>query len=287
MAVKIDKYILGQSETKSIEQLAEEIRLDLSLEPNPHIDGGTVFGTVKDESDKPIPGALIKIMDNNHNPLAHEITGEDGTYIFTSFPPGSNYHIYSIAQGYKLEEDVPFTLLPQQSVEKDFVLPIDPTSSLAIIAGDILDNKTKKAIKGAVVNLFSNEGDLIALSYTNDYGQFVFGDVAKGKYAVRISALGHKATSQTIEIDKDGQIANIIVNLDVDPSSARGTVSGMITDNDNEPIDGAEVILYKVEAQDKLTPIAFTKTNDEGVYLFINVDEGSYKIKANQEFIEV
>ena len=287
MAVKIDKYILGQSEERSIEELAQEIRLDLSLEPNPHIEGGTVFGTVKDESDNPIAGALVKIMDNNHNPLAHAITGEDGSYIFTSFPPGSNYHIYAISQGYKLEEDVPFTLLPQQSVEKDFVLPADPSSALAIIAGDILDIKSQKTINGAVVNLFDSEDELIALSYTNEYGQYVFADVAKGKYTVRISALGYKATSQTVEIDKDGQIANIIVNLDVDPSSARGTVSGVITDNNNNVIYGAEVILYAVGELDKLTPIAFTKTNDEGVYLFINVDEGSYKIKANQEFIEV
>ncbi|WBW97736.1 MSCRAMM family protein [Oceanirhabdus sp. W0125-5] len=237
--------------------------------------------------DNPIAGALVKIMDNNHNPLAHAITGEDGAYIFNSFPPGSNYHIYAIAQGYKLEEDVPFTLLPQQSVEKDFILPIDPASALAIIAGDILDIKSQKAINGAVVNLFNEVDELIALSYTNEYGQFVFADITKGKYTVRFSALGYKPSSQTVEIDKDGQIANIVVNLDEDPSSARGTVSGMITDNNNEPIDGAEVILYSVGADETLTPIAFTKTTDEGVYLFINVAKGDYKIKANQEIIEV
>lgn len=291
MSVKRDKYILGQSESKELKELAEEIQLDLALTPNPNLEGGTILGAVKDEADNPISDALIKIMDNQHTPLAHAISGADGSYIFTAFPAGSDYHIFATATGYKLAENLPFTLLPQQEVTENFTLVPDPSTSLGVIAGDVLKTTVHTPINGAAVNLFSVDGGgtetLTALSFTNEYGQFVFSEVAKGSYIIRISALGYESLAQTIKIDKDSQIANLVVDLVVDPDASRGTISGIIADNDNKSIAGADVILYNIEDDESLTPIAYTKTNDEGVYLFINVTQGNYKIKANETIIDV
>lgn len=70
-----------------------------------------------------------------------------------------------------------------------------------------------------------------------------------------------------------------------DEQNQNGTVSGLITDQNNDPVEYADVILYNVsniDGHEKLTPIAFTKTNAKGVYLFINVPKGVYKIKSTK-----
>jgi len=285
MAVTNDKYILGQSVAKEIVDYGEEIRLDLELQPNPNLDSGSVYGTVKDIDDNPIEGALVKIMSDEHEPLAHAITSEDGEYIFSNLPAGTDYHIYSTATEYDLEEGIPFTLLAKQNIQRNFVLELDPNAKLGLIAGDIVDSKTKLPISGAVVNLFELEDDvetLVGTTFTNEYGQYTFRELAQGDYEVKISMLGYLPFTTTVTIDEEGQIAHVITKLEVDSSTSRGTISGIITDNNNLVIANADVILYNVEDDDSLTPVAFTKTNDEGLYLFINVDKGNYKIKANK-----
>lgn len=284
--VRQDMYKLGQSEGKSIQDLAEEIRLDLQLQPNENLDGGTVYGKVVDDAVNPIENALIKIMGNDYQPLAHTFTAADGTYSFTPFQPGNNYRIFAIADGYKLQEQIQFNLLANQEVEKNFTLEVDPNASKSIIAGDIFDNTTNQPIEGAVVRLYQVDAEqvetLYALTYTNEFGQYVFRELDQNNYIVRITALGYQPAATNVVIDQAGQIANVVTDLQVDTNTERGTVSGLITDDANQPISQADVILYKVETDNSLTPTAFTKTNNQGAYLFINVPRGDYKIKSNK-----
>ncbi|GAA0744803.1 carboxypeptidase-like regulatory domain-containing protein [Clostridium oceanicum] len=284
--VRQDMYKLGQSEEKSIQDLAEEIRLDLQLQPNENLEGGTVYGKVVDEEGNPIENSLVKIMSNDYEPLAHAFTAADGSYVFSPFPAGNNYRIFAISDGYKLQEQIQFNLLSNQQVEKNFQLEVDPNASNGIIAGDIFDNTTGQPIEGAVVKLYQVDDQqvetLYALTYTNEYGQYVFRELEQDNYIVRITALGYQPAATNVVIDQPGQIANVISNLQVDTATERGTVSGLITDDNNQPIAQADVILYEVKEDDSLNPVAFTKTNDQGAYLFINVARGDYKIKSNK-----
>lgn len=289
MSIKEDKYVLGQSEKKSIVGLGEEIRLDILLKSNPNLQAGVVSGIVKDHQGNPVSGALIKIMDSNHNPLSHALTGPTGNYTFSPFPPGTNYHIYAIAQGYSLEEGIPFTLLPQQSIIKDFTLTLDPDAAKGLIAGDVIATGTHAPIGGAAVNLYVvnalGEKTLVSLTFTNEFGQYTFRELDKESYLVTIAALGYVTSSDSILINNDGQIAHLVTQLTIDPLSARGTISGIITDEQNIPVSLADVVLYKIEADNTLKPIAFTKTNAEGLYLFMNVPQGDYKIKSNKTIL--
>ena len=288
-SVRQDKYILGQSQKKSIDTVGEEIRLDLSLNPNPNLNGGTITGTVKDSNGNPIKGALIKIMGNDYEPLAHVFTGDDGSFIFTPFPPRSNYRIFASAQGYVLKENQQFTILANQEFESNFTLTKDPNANLGIIAGDLFRADTSVPINGAAVSLYTiganNEETLYALSFTNQYGQFVFSDVPQSSYTIKVNALGYYSFSSSAAITSGGQIVNVVASINPNPNSSRGTVSGLITDNNNQAIPNADVTLYKVEtinSKESLTAVAYTKTNTDGAYLFINVDQGNYLVKSNQ-----
>lgn len=291
MKIKQDKYILGQSESKSIQSIGEEIRLDLSLQENNSSIGASVEGIITDTDGNPVDDALIKIMDSNFEPLMHAVTDDTGEYIFNNIPVSNSYTIFAISEGKKLNQDKQFALTNGERKKIDFVLEEDPAMSLGIIAGDLYRNGTVEPINGAVVSLYSVNEDgseeLSALTHTNEYGQFAFREVENGKYDIKISALGFIPDSMTIELITNSQIMLIKPTLVVDPNTENGTVSGLITNENNTPLTRADVILYKVDGNN-LIPVSFTKTNSSGVYLFINVPQGTYKVKSNEmEIVEI
>lgn len=285
-SIKQDIYILGQSQAKQIQSVGQEIRLDLKLQPQPLNNTGKVTGTVTNSSGNPVPNALVKVMDDDYNPLLHAITATDGTYTLDKIPAGSGYKIFCIAAGMALQQGNSFSIASGQVVTQNFTLSADPSSQLGVIAGDLTDNSTGNAISGAVASLYlvnSNGTEILeAITYTNDYGQFVFRGLSLGNYSIRISSLGYIGTSSTAIISSAGQIVPALISLIQNQNASRGTVSGIITDNTNQPLSGADVVLYQVNTDSSLTAIAFTKTNTAGVYLFINVPQGNYKVKSNQ-----
>lgn len=287
--IKKDIYQLAQSPKATIAGVGEEVRIDLNLEPNPNLNSGTITGTVTNTDGQPISGAVVKIMDNDYNPLAHVITGSDGSYIFSPFLPGTNYRIFASAPGYELATTDPFTLLMKQTIEKDIVASNDLTLTKSFIAGDIIDDHDAP-VGGAVVELYSvdaqNNELLAGLSFSNEFGQYVFREVEQGNYAIRISALGYTATRTTISITADGTIAKIDSTLVPDPQASKGTISGIIADDTGAAVVGADVILYRVGADGGLTPIALTKTIANGVYLFVNTPQGDYKVKSSKTVLQ-
>lgn len=287
--IKKDIYQLAQSPKATIAGVGQEVRIDLNLEPNPNLNSGTITGTVTNTDGQPISGAVVKIMDNDYNPVAHVITGSDGSYIFPPFLPGTNYRIFASAAGYELATTDPFTLLMKQTIEKDIVAKKDLTLTKSFIAGDIVDDHNLP-LGGAVVELYSidEQGNelLAGLSFSNEFGQYVFREVEQGNYAIRISALGYTATRTTISITADGTIAKIDSTLVPDIQSSKGTISGIITDDTGAAVVGADVILYSVAADGSLTPIALTKTIASGVYLFVNTPQGDYKVKSSKTILQ-
>ena len=83
MSIIKDEFIPGQSVRKNINGIAQTIRLDLSLNPNPHINSGTVTGTVRDVNGNPISDAVVIILDGTYTSVANTNTGNDGTYSFS------------------------------------------------------------------------------------------------------------------------------------------------------------------------------------------------------------
>lgn len=285
--IKEDLYILGQSEIKSISTIGEKIRLDLSLRSNPNLNCGIVSGTVQNLLGDPIEGALIKIMDENYEPMFHTISESDGTYIFESIPPGKGYNILAIAEGMLLGQETPFDVDPNEEVIKHCVLSPDDTATFGIIAGEIFNDENPSVpVAGGLVKLYTKQNDgsetLTNITYTNEYGQFVFREVGEDNYVIRASALGHMKASSLIAINGVGQIVSIKLIMQIDPDATNGTVSGMVTDEENKPIVRAEVFLYEMESDGSTTPIATTKTNKSGVYIFIKVPKGSYKVMSNK-----
>lgn len=283
--VKKDKYVLGESQNKQIISSGQEIRLDLELTPLEATIGGTVYGEVKNLANIPIEGALISIMDANYEPLINAVTDMFGKYVFNNIPVSSQYTIFAISSGTKIVQGSNFSLVPAQSVIRDFTLESDPALSLGIIAGDLYITGSTNPIQGAVASLYkvvSGVETLVSITGTNPYGQFAFREVEVGTYKITLRALNFNETYLNTSVTVNGEIVPVIGYMTMVANPAQGTISGVITNELNQPINRADAILYRAETDGSLTPLSFTKTNTSGVYLFQNVPVGTYKVKSNE-----
>ncbi len=293
MAFK-DLYKLGQSQTGSVSELGQEIRLDLQLEDNVFVDVGTVFGNVTDDEGNPVEGATIKITDTNYNPLYHGTTDANGDYTINNVSSGNQYFVFAIKDTYDLNQGISFVMQAGQQIERNFILtPVSSTNN-CLVAGEI-DNEDGDKLQGVTVRLYDAADPenpiLLKTTHTNQFGQYTFFDLPQGLYKVSAYKQGYQNIEVNFVIDAPNQVRNINISLSIDPVTKKGTINGIITDKDGNPVQDAFVILFEVttdqEGKEVLTPIRVTKTNEEGLYLFEQVPQGDYKIKSNKEVPEI
>ncbi|MGL5245303.1 MAG: carboxypeptidase regulatory-like domain-containing protein, partial [Sarcina sp.] len=165
----------------------------------------------------------------------------------------------------------------------NFVLQTDINATLGAISGVVKDVNSNSIYGGIVLlyNIDSGTETLVAISYTDKSGIFVFSELVSGMYKVTLNALGYMQGEVNTTV-KSGNITTVAKVLYVNPEAANGIVSGIITDANKNPVANADVILYSVENNNSLVPVSFTQTNLVGIYTFINVPSGTYLVKSNQ-----
>jgi hypothetical protein len=173
--------------------------------------------------------------------------------------------------------------LPQQS-------PSVPSDHGGIfqIAGTIVDASTgapighTRALIGSV-----SQPDTTFTMITGDNGQFVFSDLAAGKYSLRAQRRGYV----TQFFDQHGLLASsIAVGPDVDsshlvfPLSPESSIVGAITDEAGEPVPDAQVLLYEtsvIEGVQGTRLHGTTSTDDEGYYEFAHLSSGRFMMAVS------
>lgn len=287
MSIIKDEYLLMQSSRKSIDGIAETVRLDLSLNRNPHINSGTVIGIVKDLNGNSISDAVIIILDGTYAAVANTVSGSDGYYSFSHIPSGSGYKAYAQSPGFLMSEAMSFSLSMNQTLEINFTLLADDTSAYSIIAGEVL-NTSGLPINSASIELYKVDetaANLLSITFSNDIGQFILRDLGIGSYFLKINATGFFSEYFPVEIKKTNSIIPANITLKEDLKASKGIILGVISDNDEAPLANADVILYRVGTDKALIPVAYTRTNHEGIYLFVNVPKGEYLINSNRSII--
>ncbi|MPQ44484.1 putative mucin/carbohydrate-binding domain-containing protein [Clostridium tarantellae] len=186
------------------------------------------------------------------------------------------------------QEKYDLNFSPEKTTEINFNLLDDSKYNLGIIKGIAINSSTKKLLMGCVVTLHkinNNLAILRAITYTNKEGEYIFSELEEGLYNITISALGY-FTSQFQENIQMGKINSTINKLNFNENSSTGIISGVITDNNNKIIPNTNVILYSINSNKSLNPLAFTVTNSNGIYIFSNVPKGKFLIKSNKsEFV--
>lgn len=246
---------------------------------------GSLSGIVTDINGNPIKNAVIKLTSISYIPLMHSRSTDTGNYLIGDITPGT-YNVLCISNGTTLQAKDNVSITQNSTTTVNFTLIFASYMNLSLIMGTAIDSSTNNPISGAAIFLYqldlNNNENLIGMMYTNDYGSFTFPKLQKGNYNIYGSAIGYDNNKKNISIMENQQMVSVEIPLILNPIGANGTMSGVIKDDAGEPINQGDVILYRVEPNSSLTPIAFTKTNGKGVYLFFNIPKGTYKIKSTQ-----
>lgn len=83
---------------------------------------------------------------------------------------------------------------------------------------------------GVKLTLQDELGAAVAVTYTIDDGEFVFYDVADGRYTLLSTAEGYLPSAPVTVVIGSGSIANVTMTMLADSRTYNGTVSGTITD---------------------------------------------------------
>ncbi len=288
MPIFRDEFILGQSQVKSLSTLTETIRLDLALNFNPYINSGTIAGRVVDTLGSPVGDAAVIILDGGYNAVAHALTSADGYFNLTPIEAGSDLRIYAQAQGFMFSEALTVSLKANQTREITIKLVPGTPSTCSIIAGQI-HNGDKLPVTSASIELYQVEDTathLVSITFSNEIGQFIFNNLDPGSYFLKINAPRYHVEFLPAEIKSFRSITTVEAQLKENPRASKGIVTGLITGSDDQPLSNADVILYRVGSEGSLTPVDFTRTNQEGIYLFVNVADGEYRVNSTRTFVQ-
>jgi len=158
--------------------------------------------------------------------------------------------------------------------------------------------RTGFELSGVAVNSVSNEPaahveismglaeqpNPLQTTVTGADGSFSFRGIAPAKYW--LSAHGRGFAQQGLD-EHEGYFTGIAVGANLDSQNITfrlrpdSSIVGLITDNDNEAVSGAEVMLFRTGLEGGETgtyQLQETTTNDEGRYHFGHLAAGSYYI---------
>ncbi len=233
-----------------------------------------------------LSGLTIQLLDANGTCISTTTTMADGKFKFSNVPYGFNYTMAVSRPG---------------SDAGNFSVPIDFTNTTAMkmtdvnvaysseISGTVYQNTSGNGAydpgegrSGATVDIYGNNGTMIASTQTSPDGSYSFSGLGAGNYTVSASMAG-KAGGSASKAVSLGVLSNETVDIAL-PSSyvdIHGTVfedknGNGISDN-GEGIGSATVSLYD-DNGDLVSTVTSAK---EGTYSFPLLDDGVYLIEAS------
>lgn len=151
------------------------------------------------------------------------------------------------------------------------------------VMGNVSDKHTGKPIEGVCIKVCDEEYNPIAYNFSDIDGNFSI----EGSFSPSIRIIAAKKGYETISSDAipTESLNKKALNLELSPAPNHGLVIfGGIKDTQQKPIPAVRVTIYRGQS---LNPYDFTFTNQEGVYIFDNIEPGTYRISIqSQNYIE-
>ncbi|MEG0307305.1 MAG: hypothetical protein RR636_05130 [Clostridium sp.] len=131
-----------------------------------------------------------------------------------------------------------------------------------------------KAINGAIIIIKPCNIKCLIKKLTYCDGGAIFKNISTGSYKVIVYKEGYKIEKFIINPCKNSSCTICLYPC------KHSKVYGYITNQCNEPVDKAVVVLYRVIGEKRYFPIQFTYTDYEGRYNFCDVPKDCYIIKS-------
>lgn len=227
----------------------------------------TFYGTVTDSvTGDPIEGAYVYSFDSDYSHYRGDTTDEDGSY-YLEYNLGGDFYIYAEMLDYVTGQELQ-SVKVNDKTEVDFEL--DPIHYTSKIFGTVTDSVTGGPIENVNVNIYA----------TDDRGYFSKGmstgidgkyslDVNDGTYTMEFWISGYDTVvKDSVVVDgKD-------VQLDVTLEKFTQGVTGVVTDENGNPMEGIGVSLQSNMGY------FYDETDEDGNYEIYVSDPGFYTLEA-------
>ncbi|MCY1015717.1 carboxypeptidase regulatory-like domain-containing protein [Pyxidicoccus sp. MSG2] len=223
---------------------------------------GSVSGyVVRANSTEPVAGATVSV--NESSELA-VLTNSEGYFVIPGLPAGG-YTLTASRAGFTSASVAVGVQANQVTLAGRLVL--DVAAQTGLVRGRVLDSTTAQALASVQVSL---EGTAQRSVLTNNAGDFDFGALAPGLYAIRFQKSGYRTLSGTVTVTAGDtvstQLAMTPESTPVDDSD--GLVSGRVVDGKTgQPLAGAVIALG--------SGLSAT-TGADGTFSIAAVPRGSY-----------
>ncbi len=290
---------------------------------------------VQDATEVGISGITVSLINASNTIIASTITDAYGKYLFSNLIPGSYAVRFSNCADYQFTQSInagdnqiatnsdantsgsnygatPFYTLVageyDSTVDAGLVLINTTTQTIGNYVwldanANGIQDSTEDGTAGVTVTLLDSNGNAMATTFTNMFGNYLFKDVTVGTYAVRFSLPigavfttnnGGLSVVNNSDVDINTGTSSFFTitageaNVNVDAGIMMQSVSNAsvgnkvwLDDNQNGLLDTLEAGLPNVKVH-LLAPnnsvLASTITNAFGYYVFNNIIPGVYKI---------
>lgn len=147
------------------------------------------------------------------------------------------------------------------------------------VMGNVSDKLTGKPIEGVCIKVCDHEYNPIAYNFSDVDGNFTL----EGNFSPSIRLVAAKRGYGTISSDAlpSAGLERKALNLELLPAPNYGVVFfGSVRDVQQKPITGIKVTIYRSHS---LNPYDFTFTNQDGLYIFDNIEPGTYRISLQSQ----
>ncbi len=277
---------------------------------------------LRETGEEAIPGANVTLVDQDGNQVGVAQTDTNGYYEFTGLSAGT----------YRVIESQPADWLDGQDtagrvdgVDSGIVSANDTINQVELLWGsagtdynfgellpgsiqgvvhadldrDCIFDPNEAPIAHVKIELLNASGVVIATTYTNNQGEYLFEGLTPGTYAVRETQPdGYFQGSQTAgSHGGDASVRDLISQIPVGSSQhlvhydfcevVPGSISGIVyvDPNQNEAHEPGETLLEGVSVQllnANGQVLATTHTNADGYYEFLNLEPGQYAVRELQ-----
>ncbi len=266
---------------------------------------------IQDKDEKGVQGVLINVFNSKNQLVDTVTTNEKGEYSVPNLPNGDyKVEFKNIPAGYVVSPTEQGNDISVDSNGLSSVITIKDQDNLTADLGiyqptfkvgdkvwedtnkDGIQGESESGISGVKVTLKDKDGKVVETKTTDEKGNYLFENVAKGDYTIEFETPeGYKPTvtgKGDADKDSNGTSAKVTVDKDdltIDSGFYKPTYSlgdkvwedrnkNGIQDEDEKGIKGVKVTLKDSTGEELDT----TVTNDKGEYEFKDLPNGEYQV---------
>lgn len=274
-----DSYLLTASNTFELKDM-QEVTVNIELTKVPPSYHTLLTGKVRHKL-RPVKKAVVKVFDSKYNPLFHTVTNCKGVYRFKNKLAPGTYKVVAVADGYQTSKTKKVKIKADKVTRKSFHLKKCSIITNGIIYGKVREVGSKKPIEGAFVYLKSKCGRVYKTT-TNRDGQYIIYNIRPNKY--KLIVMKHDFTPLTpleLNIVRNDRL-KLNIDLKGQSNHNKRTIRGLVT-RDEKAVPDVPVFLYMLDKEGNESVAKVQVTNEEGVFLFTDLAEGSYILKRKQQ----